>query len=186
MFRAAKVVLLSSLPVMMAALPAQAEIYKWVDEKGVVNYGTTPPPGKSAKQLPADAPGVTVVPGSPAPPPPAQKSATDERVERLEKALEAEKASRAEQERREDEKLKAAIAQCEANRGVDCEQDPYQTLNDGYGVPGRVIVRPRPVYPPHAHKPPPPPPPKPPGGRERLTSVPIGPFSTPEEKQGRP
>lgn len=188
MFRAAKIALLSSLPLVAATLPVHAEIYKWVDEKGVVNYGATPPPGRSAKQLPADAPGVTVVPGSPAPPPAAPKSATDERVERLEKAVEAEKASRADQERREDEKRKAAIAQCEANRGVDCEEDPYQTLNGGYAVPGRVIVRPHPAYPPHVHKPPPPPPPKPkpPGGRERLTSVPIGSANTPDEKQGRP
>lgn len=33
------------------ALAAQAEqVYRWVDENGVVHYGATPPPGKSAEE----------------------------------------------------------------------------------------------------------------------------------------
>ena len=36
------------------ALPAGAETYKWVDERGVINYSNTPPAGvKAAKPLPA-------------------------------------------------------------------------------------------------------------------------------------
>jgi len=35
-----------------AALPAQAETFKWVDEKGVINYSDKPPlAGKAAKSL---------------------------------------------------------------------------------------------------------------------------------------
>ena len=33
-----------------AALPALADTYKWVDEKGVVNYSNKPPPAAAAKQ----------------------------------------------------------------------------------------------------------------------------------------
>jgi hypothetical protein len=33
-----------------AAPPAWAETYKWVDEKGVVNYSNKPPPAQAAKQ----------------------------------------------------------------------------------------------------------------------------------------
>ncbi len=36
------------------ALPAAAETYKWVDERGVINYSNTPPASvKAAKPLPA-------------------------------------------------------------------------------------------------------------------------------------
>jgi Domain of unknown function (DUF4124) len=31
------------------ALPALADTYKWVDEKGVVNYSNAPPPGKAPR-----------------------------------------------------------------------------------------------------------------------------------------
>jgi hypothetical protein len=37
------------LLILAAAAPAAAESYKWVDEKGVVNYSNTPPPGKFPK-----------------------------------------------------------------------------------------------------------------------------------------
>jgi Domain of unknown function (DUF4124) len=32
---------------------AQAQVYKWVDEKGVTQYGSTPPPGKGQKIIDA-------------------------------------------------------------------------------------------------------------------------------------
>ena len=48
-----------------AAAPAEAQLYKWVDEKGVVNYGDTPPPGKRAQAVGENSGSVTVVPGMP-------------------------------------------------------------------------------------------------------------------------
>lgn len=33
------------------ALPAAAELYKWVDEKGVTHYSETPPPDANAKRI---------------------------------------------------------------------------------------------------------------------------------------
>ena len=151
--------LAASLLALLSAPPAAAEIYKWVDEKGVVNYGTTPPSGRAAKELPKEAPGVTVVPAPPPPPPAAARNPTNERVERLENALAAEKAARDAQEQRAEERRRAAIAQCEENRGVDCEENPYQYGGYGYAP---VIVRPH-VRPPMVTPPPPPPAkPKPP------------------------
>lgn len=35
----------------MAASPALAETYKWVDSKGVVNYSSTPPPASAKAQV---------------------------------------------------------------------------------------------------------------------------------------
>ena len=49
---------LASLLLLLAAglsLPAAADTYKWVDERGVVNYSNSPPAGvKSARPLPAN------------------------------------------------------------------------------------------------------------------------------------
>lgn len=76
----------------LAAAPAvPAEIYRWVDEKGVVNYGAKPPEGaKKVKQLDQDAVTVSTVPAPP--PPSAQRQrqrelALEARVERLEREL---------------------------------------------------------------------------------------------------
>jgi hypothetical protein len=43
--------ILALLAIVPAAAPlAQAETYKWVDEKGVVNYSNKPPPAQAAKR----------------------------------------------------------------------------------------------------------------------------------------
>jgi hypothetical protein len=41
-----------SLAVAFTALPAAAQIYRWVDERGVINYASTPPaPGVRVTRL---------------------------------------------------------------------------------------------------------------------------------------
>jgi hypothetical protein len=56
--------LLPALLAMSAASPAQ--VYKWVDDKGVVNYGDKPPArGKPAQPLAENGGSVSVVPGIP-------------------------------------------------------------------------------------------------------------------------
>ena len=32
-----------ALPIFLAAVPASAQVYKWVDERGVTNYSNQPP-----------------------------------------------------------------------------------------------------------------------------------------------
>ena len=41
--------LIPALILALAALPAQAETYKWIDEKGQVNYSNAPPPSVAGK-----------------------------------------------------------------------------------------------------------------------------------------
>jgi hypothetical protein len=111
-----------------------AEVYKWVDENGVTNYGSAPPPDRKARQLPKDAPGLTIVPATP---PPAASAAasgkdgnsTDDRIDRLERELELERARRASASEAAADERRAAIERCEANRGIDCDIDPYQAFN---------------------------------------------------------
>ena len=47
-----------------AAAPLHAETYKWVDEKGVTNYASTPPSGKVAKAKVVEE-RISVVPSDP-------------------------------------------------------------------------------------------------------------------------
>ena len=55
---------LSFAILLCAALPAGADTYKWVDEKGVTNYSSTPPPGAAKAQVIEER--VSVVPTDPA------------------------------------------------------------------------------------------------------------------------
>ncbi len=44
-------VLVFSCLALWLAAPAAAEVYKWVDEKGVTHYGEKPPPNQKSKQV---------------------------------------------------------------------------------------------------------------------------------------
>jgi len=64
--------LLHFLALLAMAAPALAQVYKWVDERGVTHYGERPPQGRKASEVPhkLGSPGG----GSPAPPDAAQQS----------------------------------------------------------------------------------------------------------------
>jgi len=51
-----------ALALLLAALPAGAETFKWVDEKGVTNYSSTPPASRTAKVIEER---VSVIPADP-------------------------------------------------------------------------------------------------------------------------
>lgn len=93
--------LAAALAVVMLPAAAQTTLYKWVDERGVVNYGDTPPAGaKKVSQVDESKTTLSVVPGL------AQETLDDlqeremrARIERLEREL---------QELRERESRKAA------------------------------------------------------------------------------
>ena len=61
----------------LTAAPAAADLYRWVDAKGVVNYSNVPPQGVTAKRIPETEPTVSVIPPR------------DDRAERLQAAREA-------------------------------------------------------------------------------------------------
>jgi hypothetical protein len=75
---------------LVAAVPAaQAEIYRWVDGKGVVNYGSKPPEGaRNVRQLDENAVTVSTIPAPPRAARERQRElALEARVERLEREL---------------------------------------------------------------------------------------------------
>lgn len=67
MFRPAPRTLLIGLLGLVAPAVAGADVYKWIDERGIVNYGDRPPPlnAKGVRSLDLDLDGVTVIPGIP-------------------------------------------------------------------------------------------------------------------------
>lgn len=130
----------------LAPLAAQAEVYKWVDERGVVNYSSSPPPGdRKATVLPPDNPAVTVVPAPRLPKADADARRLHERIERLE-----EEASRKASERHAEAETQARLEQarrlqCELDRVVDCEPEWWEMR-----YPSVVVgVRPPPFRSPH-------------------------------------
>jgi hypothetical protein len=74
----------------MAASPALAETYKWVDAKGVVNYSSTPPPTAAKAQLVDER--ISVIPSDPSIGP--AIAAMQARAERRSQAEEADYARR--------------------------------------------------------------------------------------------
>jgi hypothetical protein len=144
---------------------AAAEIYKWVDEKGVTNYGSAPPEKAKSKVLDPQAAAVSVY----TPPPQASRqleSMMRDRIDRLEGELQAERRARQTQQaslQSEEELRRLAYEECVRDRRVDCDQirdglysAPYYygayAPAYGYGpsrrpgFPTRPVARPLPSY----------------------------------------
>jgi len=113
-----------------AALPALAETYKWVDDKGVVNYSNAPPPQAAKKQVVDQR--ISVVPPDPSLGP--AIAAMRERAARQQAYDEADYARR-------QGYMQAALASAPAaycDYGADCGMD-YGTLGYyPYGYAGRI------------------------------------------------
>lgn len=122
---------------LLACVSAQAgdEVYKWVDADGRVQYGNNPPKGVNAKPV---AGGVTVVPALKMPAR-AQESApaSAREIEAAPAAPAASSASASSAMSPEELKRRRLIADCERNRGVDCEAEVDARLS---GAPGTVFV----------------------------------------------
>jgi hypothetical protein len=128
-----------------AATAAHAQVYKWVDDKGVVNYSSTPPPkGKGAVTLDEDKGRVTTVPAPVrSDPSAAGDPALRQRVDRLEREAATQRQAAAQQEAAAAEAHRRWVEQCRAERRVDCD-DP----NRGAFAPGYDYVYPPTVRPP--------------------------------------
>lgn len=110
---------------------AHAQVYKWVDDKGVVNYSSAPPTrGKGVVKLDEDNGRVTTIPvpemrrDDPAA---AADPALRRRVDQLEREAAAQRQSAGQQEAASAEAYRRWVEQCRAERRVDCD-DP----NRGY------------------------------------------------------
>ena len=148
-------VLMSTLSVTPAA--AASTVYKWVDEKGIVNYTTTPPPAQRKAAVIDVAPAVT-----------GRGALLDENDARYAYARDLREAASqmelnrlrsdneqlrqlqlrqetaaAQRAARDQAAMQQAIERCRSLRHVDCETNPYpagSTLDPNWLYPYRQIV----------------------------------------------
>jgi hypothetical protein len=95
-----------ALAVLAAAVAAQAQVYRWVDEQGKVHYGERPPSGAKAKPVEDK---LAAPPGSPAP-----KAASD--ASQQERDFQRRRMERDQKEAREQKAAEKARQQCERER----------------------------------------------------------------------
>src|SRR6185436_16850688 len=133
----------------LALLPllASAQMYRWTDEKGVVNYSNTPPPkGTPAVKVPEAGPTLPLYPSPPfdpvaAPRPSEREDALRDRVDALERELDSQRRDRVAAAEADADRRRRAKEECERQRRVDCDRP--ELIQDG---PIVVVprVRPRP------------------------------------------
>lgn len=115
--------------ILLMAIDAPAEVYRWVDEHGVVNYASRPPAGSRARPVNTDEARLSVVPAPARPgataPATAEQAALRDRLRRVELQLEEERRQRALAQAAEADRLARARADCEAQRRLNCDIDPY-------------------------------------------------------------
>ena len=109
---------------LVAALPAGAQMYKWVDERGQVSYSNTPPPEAAQKKVESVAERVSVY----TPDPEITRamsgdSRRDAKISALERQLDAERNARRAPAPTQDRDARRAAAyeRCVADRRVDCD-----------------------------------------------------------------
>lgn len=138
------------------AMPAGAEVYKWTDERGVVNYTSTPPKARASERLTAEDSRLTVVP---APREELERAASTarqlgrDRVAR-ESATERERAATVQNAAPSPraEQLRAWRERCIAEKWADCDDeralfaryntDPRYGLPYRFGFYGAPVVMP--------------------------------------------
>src|SRR5450759_1606785 len=138
-FSALILLLMGSGCLTFAATPALAQIYKWVDERGVVNYGNQPPDNRKAKELDTNAITLSVY-EAPKPRQGAEATRSDvaslgKKIDRLERQLEAERQVRRDVAEADTRAIQMAYDQCVAERGADCNDIYSRTY-----LPGSIAV----------------------------------------------
>lgn len=121
--------IVAALAVVLAGTPAWAQVYKWVDERGVTHYSDQAPPKQEAvKNLDIVADRLSVYTPDPSLMRPSEHQGGDpvlsDRIDRLERQLQAERQARQYAAAAEAQAYMTAYEQCLADRRVDC---------DGYG-----------------------------------------------------
>lgn len=120
---------------------AHAEVYKWVDADGKIQYGDDPPKGVKTQKVSG---GVTVVPATQftGKSSSASKSAAKESTPAEEpRQTEARQSSSASSVDQAAEARRKAIERCEKNRGTDCEEEA-----DSVALPNGEVYRPVPGW----------------------------------------
>jgi hypothetical protein len=146
----------ASAVLFLAPALASAQVYKWVDEKGVVNYSSQPPIERKATLL--DPNSVSVSSYTPdetltraaTTTPSANERALAERIASLERRLEAERYSRQILADAQARALEMRFEQCLRDRRLDCDYAGFDPYFAPYGptiVVFRPNLRPRPIVP---------------------------------------
>ncbi len=138
---------LATFAALLALAPVvHAEVYKWVDDKGVVNYTSTPPPNRKSAKLDEDQGRVSTIQaydysrsGAPR-----REQALQERVARLEDELARGRQVAAVDAAASAEAYRVWREQCFAQRRVDCD-GPYAAsfVDPGFFFPGAAVRPPR-------------------------------------------
>jgi uncharacterized protein DUF4124 len=125
---------------LLVAAPAAAQVYKWVDDKGVVNYSNEAPPNRNSTVLDAKASRISVyTPDDALKRGGASEASLSEKIDRLERRLDAERYARQRAADQQTQVMDDRYDQCLRDRRVDCDYgDPYYAP---YG-PAIVMVRP--------------------------------------------
>jgi hypothetical protein len=145
---------------LLATAPiASAQVYRWIDERGGVNYGNKPPANARNVTPMSESDGkVSTVPGlTPQQLEASRDRADQRRMDRLERDLEVERrVNRANRTQPGD--TQAWLEQCRAERRVDCDDIARGTVSPGYAWGGPAWVAPPVVRPPQPIRPLPVPP----------------------------
>ena len=92
------------------AAPSLAQMYKWVDERGVTHYSEKPPPGRKAQQI-QSAPAEPAAPAAPAASQPANPSSTWSEQERdfRRRQIERDQAAAKQKKKEDEERYRVAM-----------------------------------------------------------------------------
>ena len=121
---------------LVAATAAYGQVYKWIDDKGVVNYSSTPPDNRKSQQLDEDKGRVSTVPGYDISKADAarREQALKDRVARLEQDASRNRQTAAAQDAWSAEAYRQWRERCIADRRTDCD-NPAGYYDPGYYTP---------------------------------------------------
>lgn len=121
----------------LATSPLYAQVYKWVDEKGVVNYSNEAPANSKATQLDPKASRLSIVGADDAQKrtmaASASESVLSEKIDRLERKLDAERYARSVADSQAQAAAESWYQQCLRDRRVDCDYAGMDPNYYGYG-----------------------------------------------------
>lgn len=132
----------SSLRFLLAASLALApaaygQVYKWTDDKGVVNYSSTPPDNRKSQKLDEDKGRVSTIEAVDYSRPEAarKEQALKDRIDKLEQDAQRNRQTAAAQDAAAADAYRVWRERCISERRIDCD-DPYPNVNDpGYFTP---------------------------------------------------
>lgn len=136
--------------VLAAPVVALAQVYKWTDDKGVVNYSSSPPDNRKSQKLDEDKGRVSTIEAQDFSKSDAarREQALKDRVDKLEQDAQRNRQSAAAQDFAAAEAQRQWRERCITERRTDCD-DPYAGYDSGYYTPYGVRpgVRPLPQRP---------------------------------------